>query len=385
MISTKYQKIYDEFIKHYKNKHVNPWHEIRESELNSIYNELINNMDVVDKYTFNYFMSYIIKRLSGTTDAHSYCDAIHLLPIRIRIFNDKPYLAFPDELKGAELISINDVGIGGILEELDNSIIYGTDGKKRAELEISLVNEIKLLGIPSLRNSESLTFEFRTLNNKTEKMCFDRDKKYEQPPFNIQWTQTATYEINDSVLIYRHNSSHKQYENKIEEAIAHLEQEDLSNVTKIIIDLRWNTGGSSNMNKPLLNFLEKHQDKTLIVLTNYKIFSAGRYALINLIKLGAITIGEGISTPFNCYGNSNWINVDGYFFSSSESYLAPSVEKSVFAHTKEEFINNVTEEDLIPNIFKPDIYIEETLEDFLNNHDPMMEEALNYQPVNKLK
>ena len=32
MISIKYKEMYDVFINHYKNKHVNPWHEISESE-----------------------------------------------------------------------------------------------------------------------------------------------------------------------------------------------------------------------------------------------------------------------------------------------------------------------------------------------------------------
>ncbi|MDE6292616.1 MAG: hypothetical protein K2L98_02920, partial [Bacilli bacterium] len=155
--------------------------------------------------------------------------------------------------------------------------------------------------------------------------------------------------------------------------------------SKIIIDLRGNTGGNSALNTPLMDFLEKHQDKTLIVLTDYRIFSGGRYALIDLIKLGAITIGTEIGTPLNCYGNSNWINIDGYAFASSESYLSPSIDKSVFAHTKEDFKNNITEEYLIPNIFKPDICVEENVEDFLNGNDPIMNEALNYQPANRLK
>ena len=60
-------------------------------------------------------------------------------------------------------------------------------------------------------------------------------------------------------------------------------------------------------------------------------FSGGRYALINLIELGAITIGTGISTPLNCYGNSGWIKYNGYTFASSTCFLAPNVGVAAFS------------------------------------------------------
>ena len=40
MISPKYKEMYDAFINHYKDKHVNPWHEISEEELNIGKNKL---------------------------------------------------------------------------------------------------------------------------------------------------------------------------------------------------------------------------------------------------------------------------------------------------------------------------------------------------------
>ncbi len=385
MIGTKYKNIYDTFINHYKNTHVNPWHEISEAELDTIYNELINSMDVVDDYTFNYLMSYIIKRLSGLSDAHTQYDDWNFLPLLFRIFANEVFISWSKNLKGSKVISINGILIESILEELDNTITYGTNGQKIHQLEKCLFNSKKLYGLPSLRHSSSLTFEIENIDNTIAQITYNQKEKYERPPFNECWDKNATYEIKDNTLIYNHFTIQNQFKDKIGEAIARLEEEDLSNISKIIIDLRGNTGGNSALNKPLISFLEKHQDKILVVLTDYRIFSGGRYALIDLIKLGAITIGTEIGTPLNCYGNSNWVNVDGYAFSSSESYLSPNIEKSVFAHSKEDFKNNITDEDLIPNIFKPDIYIEETFEDFLSGNDSIMNEALNYEPANRLK
>lgn len=110
------------------------------------------------------------------------------------------------------------------------------------------------------------------------------------------------------------------------------------------------------------------------MLTDYRIFSGGRYALNDLIKLGAITIGEEIATPMNCYGNNNWIEND--YFASSSAYLNPVLEWS--ALSKEEFFMEVQDKYINPIIFKPDILINEQIEDYLENKDVIYEYAIKY-------
>lgn len=46
---------------------------------------------------------------------------------------------------------------------MDNVITYGTLGKRRYELEKGLFNRKMMFGLPSLKNSDSLTYEFITL------------------------------------------------------------------------------------------------------------------------------------------------------------------------------------------------------------------------------
>ena len=88
MINKKYKILYNDFIEHYKRVHINPWHEINKEQLNELYNKLINVMDVVDIYSFKYFIDYIIKRLCGETDAHTKFELLSLLPINFRIFDN---------------------------------------------------------------------------------------------------------------------------------------------------------------------------------------------------------------------------------------------------------------------------------------------------------
>ena len=57
MISAKYKNMYIKFKDNYMKYHINPWHEIKEQELDNIYEYLINNMDINDDYTFDYFIN----------------------------------------------------------------------------------------------------------------------------------------------------------------------------------------------------------------------------------------------------------------------------------------------------------------------------------------
>ena len=380
MINKKYEILYNDFTEHYKRVHINPWHEINEEQLNELYNKLINVMDVVDIYSFKYFMDYIIKRLCGESDAHTKFELLSLLPINFRIFDNDILVNFPNNLKNGKLISINGINIEVIINELIDTISYGTEGKKKYELEKSLFNKVKLFGIPSLRESNELVFEIEKTDGKKENIKFTKYEKYLKEQLfdydEYRYGNNATYRFVDNCLIYNHSSVQMKFKEKIESTIEILKKEDLSNIDTIIVDIRGNTGGNSSLNKILMDFIKENSDKKLICLTDYRVFSGGRYALVDLINLGAITIGEEISTPINCYGNSNWFNVGEYYFSVSECYFNPLLNYSV--RSKNEYKNEVTNEISAPYIFHPDILIEEKKEDYMQNIDTILNFALKY-------
>lgn len=379
MITSKYKEMYNKFIEHYKNIHVNPWHEINEIELEHLYNSLSNSMIINDEYNFKYFMDYMIKRLSGATDAHTQYNLISLISMNIRIFNNEVLINYPKDLKNSKLLSINGISISKIIEELESVITYGTNGKRKYELEKSLFNRFVLFGLPSLRNSNELVFEIENINGEKITKKFDKNKNYAEELFNYdkyRYGENATYRFVDNCLIYNHSSVQLKFKEIIEQTINSLRKEDLSKIDTIIVDIRGNIGGNASLNKILMDFIEEHRDKNLICLTDYRVFSGGRYALRDLINLGAITIGEEISTPINCYGNSNWIEVDGHYFSASDSYFHPFLRWS--ASTKDEFQKEATNKLLEPYIFKPDILIETSKEDYIQDVDTILNYALEY-------
>lgn len=380
MISIKYKKMYDVFINHYKNKHVNPWHEISESELDKLYNNIVSNQDINDDYSFNYLMNVILKRLSGEVDAHSKYDDVKMIPMNFRIFGEDVIINYPDNLKGYELISINGLDIKDVLNQLDDVITYGTEGKRIYELEKALFNKKKMFGIPMFRGADSLVMSFKKTDGRIITREFKKDEEYsEEEMFNwdiFAYGNVGTYGVKDKKLIINYSSVQNKFKSNIENMMSEISKLDLSEIDTIIVDIRGNTGGNSGLNKPLIDFIIKTK-KRIICLTDYRVFSSGKSLLVDLIKLGAITIGTGISTPLNCYGNSDWIEYNGYRFSSSSCFFAPNYEWS--ASSKEEYKSEVRDEFITPVIFIPDVYIEQSKEDCLNGIDNVLEYALSME------
>lgn len=377
MILDKYNNTFNEFMKKYEEIHINPWHNISKEKFMTLKDKLLTTMNITDIYSFTYFMNYLIKILCGTTDAHTKFDMQSILPINFRIINNEVLVNYPNNLKGSTLISINDININNVLDELDKVITYGTEGKKIYELEKSLFNELLLFSIPFFRNDNELTFKIRKTNNEIITKVFKKKNNYEET-FNLNdylYGNTGTYKIINNTLIYNHRSLRQESESTITNSIDNLNKLDLTNINKIIIDIRGNLGGNSELNKPLIDFLSHNRDKKLITLTDYRIFSGGRYTLIDLINLGSITIGEGISTPLNCYGNSNSFTLNKYYnFIVSEMYFDPT--RQIKISTKEDF-NKLDKSLLEEIIFKPNYFVTQTKEDFINDKDSILEFAIN--------
>lgn len=228
------------------------------------------------------------------------------------------------------------------------------------------------------RNNEILKMNFKTIDGKIVLKEFRRNETYSKlEMFNLmeyKFGKPGTYNIKEDKLIITHSSVQNRFKEDIENMIIELNKTDLSEIDTIIVDIRGNTGGNSALNKPLMEFLN-NSNKKLICLTDYRVFSGGRYALLDLIRLGAITIGTEISTPLNCFGNSDWIKINNHWFSSSSCFLAPNIGWG--ASSKEKYFAEVTNELITPVFFKPDIYIEQTKDDYINNIDTILNYALS--------
>lgn len=379
MIDTRYKNTYEEFLKKYEEIHLDPWHEISKEELDEYYNFLIEKNDIIDDDSFRYLMCRIIKKISGIDDAHTKIDMGGLLPINFRIFGKSVLVNTPSELKGYELVSINDTPINEVLEELENIITYGTEGRRKNELEKSLSLGSSITCLPIIKEKQIITYTLKDEDGNLINKEFNRGDKVEYPKYywDYNFGKQGDYEFKGDTLVYKMGSFQPRYKEKYKESLDRLEKEDITNINNVIIDLRGNWGGTSECFQGFLEFLQENSFKNIVVLADYRIFSAGRHALREFSKLGSFTIGSEIGTPMNCFGNSHHEQIDGFNFTISEAYFNPIYDLDIY-YSKEKYKELATDEIKKRVFFKPDMYVEETKEDYLNNNDRVLNSAFNY-------
>lgn len=125
-------------------------------------------------------------------------------------------------------------------------------------------------------------------------------------------------------------------------------------ITGVVIDLRQNTGGNSELIKPLLAFLKQYQlgKDNVAVLGGAGTFSSGVWAVQSIKNsFGAKFIGETLGQPARRYGQAPWKMVDGYSFTATEKFFDMS---KTFGTT---------------GVINPDIEVKQTLADYINGND----------------
>ena len=151
------------------------------------------------------------------------------------------------------------------------------------------------------------------------------------------------------------------------------------NIDKYIIDLRGNTGGNSNYLKSLIEFLK---DKEIVTIVDQYVFSGGRWAVIDLKNIGSKIIGTEIGTTLNCFGNApridmgkHLLSIAGkyFYYDETDSRIKGIEDKEEFKKFKSDPNNKKYFE---PQIFEPDYYVENTIEDYKNEYDRQLDSAL---------
>ena len=384
MILPKYEKLYDNFIKFYEEKHVCPYHEMSKEQLEDLFYGYVSNNNVEDDYAFSYMMNYIIKRLSGKCDAHTKVDFKHrdYFPLYFCIFDEGVYTVGCNDpaIRFSKLVSINGVNIDKIVSEIKDATAYGVEGWGNFEASHQLSCVQTLYSLPSLYGSESIVYKMVDDNNKEYMYTFDKKIKYDdQVHFFYRVPQRKDnfyYKIKDDTIYLVYNSCINEQCEKSKDVLAILDKVHTCN--RIIVDIRGNTGGNSKNNQPILDFLRKHTELEVITLIDRMTFSSGRFMLVGLKDIGTTVIGEQCGTPISCFGNVEHTDDDNFRFRVSTKYFHFDDEYKLHqAKTKEAY-------EAMPNSMKVtdmddvDIEIIPTIEDFKNNHDVALEYAMNY-------
>ena len=373
----KYNNDLDYLINLLEAVHPNLYQNISKEE---IY-KLINNLKIKDNISslsqFIYQTKLILAKIN---DPHTILiDYVCKVPFDLKIIDDHAYIIrtsdkYSDVLFG-EIISINDVDVKEIIDEIGKSISYLCDEWKENMLERSLNNIALLWALPSLNEKKSFTYEIK-INNEVKKATFNIGEEY---LISDKPVLPYSYSIDNSKhLMTIRYSSCKEDENYnfslfLSDIKKSVEEGKISN---FIVDLRGNKGGNASVIDPLIKYLKR---KNIVTLVDKGVFSSGSLAVLDLRKIGSIFIGTRIGTPFNCFG-------DTQTYKLPESGLTGFVSKKYFyidesgillsVASKKEYDEKITNKEKIMKFFEPDIYAENSIDDYKNGVDRAYEEAL---------
>ena len=361
--------------------HCNLFHNINEKEFLGYIEDLKKS---VNELEFNDMKVELSRIVASVGDAHTSIafPVKYFLPIEFYYFKDGVYITEGfsgyDDLKNHKVIKINHSKIEEVLEDLRGIISHENESffkcnviqyLKATEvlygaLIIDDINEVTVTledirGDIKTRTIKALEIkELKEIINN--KQCLSIDTPiYRRNKDKLYWRK---YIENNKTLYFKYNSCRSMedlpIENFIKDTINFIED---NHVERLVVDFRDNLGGDSTLLEPLIDYL-KHNPRLnkkhrLFVIIGRKTFSS---ALLNVYDLKnnteALIIGEATGGKPNCYGEIKRFNLPNSGFSVSYS-------------TK---FYKVIEDDRVETLF-PDIMVEETIDDFINNIDPVME------------
>lgn len=224
---------------------------------------------------------------------------------KFEFLNDGYYLTKSSETLsiylGSKLIGLNDFNITTLETKAEKLIPQENEISTQYYLSSKIV-EPSILDYLNLKNSKAITLHLEQNDSKASVLI--EPESYNNKMISLKDTikdlsptleEKDTYwckEIQDIKAFYfQYNSCEEREDLKIEEVVNKIKDSDLKN---LIVDLRNNRGGNSDILKPLVTYIQKSgsQYKTFI-LTGTDTYSSG---IINLLELSntpnAISIGE---------------------------------------------------------------------------------------------
>lgn len=162
------------------------------------------------------------------------------------------------------------------------------------------------------------------------------------------------------------NDPKKPFRNFIQEMLRFVDGMKPEKVDRIIVDLRFNSGGDSSVIEPLMQgLLDRPQLSArghLYVLIGRSTFSSGVMAAIEFRnKLQAILVGEPSGSAPNEYGEIKT-------FALPNSKILVQYTTKYFRLLK----------DSNPRTLAPDLPVQRSIADFLSGHDQVLETALKH-------
>lgn len=303
------------------------------------------------------------------------------IPIRLYMIDDKLYVIatidqYYDDIIYLELTKINDHPVQDVIVKLSDIAAADNSQGLQEILPNYMICPSILYGLGIIDNKEDIRLAFygegrhAEINVQPMEMAEIKSKlvsKHKETTLNelLKVSYGLEYLASKQSLYIAYNECTEdpeypinEFEDDIMKAIDH------NPVTKIIVDLRNNTGGYTSVFEPIIQKLESQQkwQGRVLVLIGRRTASAAMFNTIQLREsLGAILIGEPLGgDPRKAVG--------------AETIELPN------SGLKVNYSNEIYEvyvEDT-GTVF-PDVEVKYSLAEIKENHDPVLSAALNYK------
>ncbi len=372
------------FAKVLPKRHKNLFAKLPKQEFEAMCAELAAN---VDKQNNTEVLTGLTRILGAVGDGHTNIGYLnnYSYPLRFRLFGEDVYIINADKNLGniinTKVVRINGHETSEVLEKLSELIPYDNDSWLKALVVDYLRFPMYLIGL-GLLDDETVT----TFTVERDGKVFDVDVNTLKFGENLDLINidiinpmigafTAYYDYKyipeDKAFYFEYNvcadNKEKPFSTFNTEMFKEMESRE---VERLILDLRSNSGGNSEILNPftdkLLEYITKNPDLKVFVLIGRETFSSGMFASLRTLKAapGAVFVGEPTGGALDSYGEVKTFKLPNLKLEVRYSVKYFELSKDFDYKT-----NDTTT--LVPNV-----YLEPTFADYLSGNDVVLNYAL---------
>lgn len=254
-----------------------------------------------------------------------------LLPYTMQLYNDGWILTgISDEFKaylGYEVIALNGIEMSSVKEKAKALISYENDAWLNQQIPALLMNADALVFMGILDNNDALKLTLK-YEDKLEEVTIPSvsGPLYQSDISSVELPDIQTlrqpmiytsFPLNEQTYYIQYNQCSEMPNYSMSQFADDVKKElNEQHYDKLILDLRYNTGGNSAVLEPMLMMIDTYQQSNelkLITLISELTFSSGVMNAVQLkYGLDAILIGTPTGGNVNGYGELQQFNLN-YF------------------------------------------------------------------------
>lgn len=363
-------------------KHKNPFSIITKEEFDNKLNSLYNNVDKLNNGQVFIELGKIISSIGDGHTGINYWDG-KSYPLEFYMFNDEIYIINADktlqDMMYSKIVSIDNVSYKDIITELTQQISY----ENKSWLKQALPNRIMpafLYGLGIAKNEKSSTFkvekngelkDYEVLISPYGQAYFGSDRANDKIIGKYNNYYDYKYIEDKNIFYFEYNvcaekgQKFKDFNSKMFKDI------ESKSIKKIVIDLRANSGGNSEILNPftdkLKTYIKDNKNVKVYVLVGRETFSSGMFAIFRIKEAvpETICVGEPSGGAIDCYGD-----IKDFKLPNSELPIHYSTKYFEFSKVFKYKISEM-------NAFIPDILLSPSIDDYINERDVVLEYVLN--------